>query len=289
MDTKTKRALAALTTRFYAEHAASFASTRRTPWPGWERCVRAVGALGGSPLRVLDVGAGPLRLERMLARELNDRELDLHAVDNCPALAGDAPGDTPAVTWHERDVVSALIDDMDPLGGLPAFDAAACFGLMHHVPGAHERARLLRSLVRALRPGGIAVVSLWRFMDNGQLAAQARGSLERARGDEALPAALRSQLDELAGHGDRLLGWQRAPGAWRYCHSFSDADVTALIDATAADAGLAGRFRSDGRDGRMNEYLVLRRHERMPGCRDGSPLPFVTIAGASQAIGGTSW
>ena len=256
---QTKRALAALTTSFYVEHAASFAATRRASWPGWKRCLELVGSLDAPSLRVLDAGAGTLRFERMLARGLAGRGLELHAVDNCPALAEQAADDAPAVTWHEVDIVSRLLDGADPLPPLPACDVAACFGLMHHVPGARERAKLLRALVRALRPGGIVATSLWRFMDNPGLASHAARDLDRARRDMGLPASLRAQLTALAGHGDRLLGWQGAPGAWRYCHSFSDADVTRLLDAVSDEAALIARFRSDGRDGRLNEYLALRR------------------------------
>ena len=58
--------------------------------------------------------------------------------------------------------------------------------------------------------------------------------------------------------GDFVLGWQDRPGAYRYCHHFSAAEIDRLVDAVP-EARLVARFGADGRTGTLNEYLVLRR------------------------------
>ena len=154
------------------------------------------------------------------------------------------------------DAVEALIDgtlsqQLTALGPKP-FDAAVSFGFAHHVPGFSRRVDLLRSLVAAVRPGGLVAVSLWRFMDDPKLAEKARASTKGALED--LPWLQADCLEA----GDFVLGWQDRPGAYRYCHHFSAAEIDRLVDAVP-EARLVARFGADGRTGTLNEYLVLRR------------------------------
>ena len=74
---------------------------------------------------------------------------------------------------------------------------------------------------------------------------------------EALAALGMSKGD--LGTGDYLLGWQGSPGAWRYCHSFDDAEVDELLSDLGGVARPVARFASDGRSGDLNAYVVLRR------------------------------
>ena len=57
--------------------------------------------------------------------------------------------------------------------------------------------------------------------------------------------------------GDRLLGWRDEPGAYRYCHSFTDGEIDALAASVGHAVTEVARFRADGRDGALNSYLVL--------------------------------
>lgn len=172
--------------------------------------------------------------------------------------------------------------------GEGAHDASVAFGFLHHVPSAQLRAAALEALVASTRSGGVAAVSLWRFLDDPDAArkadaAHARaldelaacGNVMRPRVPARCKAAISGAFPAAAGGGferraaplvdpadfepgDRLLGWQGKPGAYRYCHSFSDADVDALVAVVAGRAELAARFRADGRTGDANEYLVFR-------------------------------
>lgn len=130
----------------------------------------------------------------------------------------------------------------------PPCDLAVSFGFLHHVPLPGWREQVLAALVGKTRPGGFAIVSLWRFLENPDLARKARASHRRALAETGLGPL---------GEGDRLLGWKDVPGAWRYCHSFSDAEIDCLAASVAASAVEVGRFRADGRTGDLNTYLVL--------------------------------
>ena len=287
MDKRTAEQLAQATSRFYAEHAASFSATRARPWAGWYRCadmlVELAGARGGGGgadvkrggagtggrtggeahanggLELLDLACGNLRFERFMHEAHPQTPLSMYAVDGDDALvfdlahAMDAAGE---LSYQHLDIVEALQTERALTGALeaPVCDAAVCFGFMHHVPQFLWRRRLLDALVRGVRPGGLVFVTLWQFADDADRAAKASETTQRAAEELGID-------EEELGEGDYILGWQDAPGAWRYCHHFSDSEIDRLAAEQEANgkAKLAASFSADGKGGRQNRYLVLRR------------------------------
>ena len=265
MDSETAHILCDLNTRFYAENAASFSETRAGGWPGWGRLVEELYGYGcawadtqragtcaaerAETVCVVDAACGNLRFERFLAETLPDVEFAVDAFDNCEALVGEAPA---WVSYHACDIAGALLAGEPALPSACLADLAVSFGFLHHVPMLEARVRLLRELIGAVRPGGFAVVSLWRFADEPHMRKRAYATTAAGLSELGLEAAA---LDA----GDYLVGWQDVPHAFRYCHSFSDDDVDALVRAVAGRASLVERFRADGRTGKLNEYLVFRR------------------------------
>lgn len=232
-------------------------------------------------LSVLDLACGNLRFEAFLAKELADTDLAFHTADDCDALVKGAPwrpdpadgaalGNRVAgsIRWHHQslDVLAALdaegrsggaaLDAEAPDGGpaltealqAPRCDLAVSFGFLHHIPLPRWREEVLAALAAKVRPGGFVIVSLWRFLENPPLARKAEATHEHALAELGLPP-----LDA----GDRLLGWRDEPGAYRYCHSFTDGEIDALAASVGHAATEVARFRADGRDGALNSYLVL--------------------------------
>lgn len=262
MDERFARALIALDNRFYAEHAASFSTTRSAPWKGWEQVLRAVGEAGtldrpadGEPLRLLDVACGNLRFERFCSERLRGRALEMHAIDGCPELAASDPVGpfSASVQLRHVDILGTLLDGGDPLSGIPSADLVACFGFMHHVPSLRLRQALMRRLVDAARPGGAVAISFWQFMDDPRLARKALESRLRAERHPPFPGFDALELEA----GDQLLDWQGDPSAFRYCHHFTESEIDALAASTGSAAREIARFSADGGSGRLNRYLVL--------------------------------
>ncbi len=258
MNLRTAETLTRLTDAFYRAQAASFSSTRKSPWRGWERCARFLVPSApddGAPVRVLDVGCGNLRFERYLAADFPYVPWEIYAVDNCRALLADqALASGAQVHFQELDIMPALLRGAGALERVlqaPPCDAAVCFGVMHHVPTFAARAELLRTLVSGVRAGGTVCVSLWRFMANEGMAQRVRALQPRAREDAGLAAA---DLER----NDYLLGWNAQPGVYRYCHHFDDGEVDRLADAVSDKARVVDRFTADGRSGNLNAYIVLR-------------------------------
>ena len=264
MDLKTADILRKLNNDFYREQAASFAATRQAPWPGWQRCLergRSVFPISTSyadephrtetgktprPLSVFDLGCGNLRFEVFLASKFPDIDFNFFAVDSCDDLLPK----TPVVRYQHLDILEVLHQgqDLGPQLTAPACDLSVTFGIMHHVPLPEHRAEIMTTLVNKTRPGGRIIVSLWQFLRDPVRAKKAQVTHEHALKELGL-----ASLDP----GDFLLGWKDLPGVYRYCHSFSDAEVDALAASVADRAIVVDRFRADGRTGDLNAYLVL--------------------------------
>jgi tRNA (uracil-5-)-methyltransferase TRM9 len=246
MDDTTRDALESLNREFYEKHAASFSATRDHAWPGWKRIASR---LGSTPCRLLDAGCGNGRFARFLA-DAGLGKIDYTGVDSSAALlglAGERLGD-----WTTR---SVRLVELDLLAAPPPareYDAIVLFGVLHHVPGFARRLELLSRLGSHLATGGFLAATLWRF-----------GADARAAGNTVAFAAhpVRVDLAELEA-GDRLLRWRGEEGVVRYCHFVDDEEVRRLLDGTrAAGLRVVDHFRSDGRSGDLNEYLVWSRDD----------------------------
>ena len=99
------------------------------------------------------------------------------------------------------------------------------------------------------RPGGYLIVSLWRFMDDENLARKAQVAHERA-----LKRLGSMQLED----GGFILGWKDNTDAYRYCHSFDDVEIDTLVSSLESRAVPVCRFSSDGRNGSLNSYLIMK-------------------------------
>jgi SAM-dependent methyltransferase len=235
---ETRRRLNAINRSFYEVAANDFDQTRAAPWPGWERLLPHLRL----PLAVLDVGCGNGRFGLFLHDRLHPTasnpltytglDSSLPLLERARAALTDRVGLT--LHLHPHDLTE------QPLH-LPPQDVIALFGVLHHIPGAAERAHLLRSLAAALNPGGLLVLTVWRFLDFPRFRQRII----------PWPEDIQPEPD------DYLLDWRRGPYSLRYCHHTGDAELQALVAAT--NLIQIDTFRADGPQNRANLYLLLRR------------------------------
>lgn len=259
MNTATQLALNRINRRFYAAIAHEWSDKRRWAWPGFERIVRIFcAAIRGAPSRhsasVLDVGCGDGRFAAFIAEHIASGMLP----ERCSYLGIDASlelleraaarGLGEAFRFVQLDCVEASLDR--PLTQR-RFELSVLLGVLHHVPGFEQRARLIGTLAEHLAPGGHLVLTVWRLDEDARFASRVVSFDEYNRVAETA-----IDLDQLE-PGDTLLRWGDRDAPPRYCH-FPDGDeLQRLLDVSGLQ--LCERFRADGHGGRMNEYVVLRR------------------------------
>ena len=190
---------------------------------------------------MLDVGCGNARFGAYLAAWLGGEfsYLGLDASAELLALARQRDDLPPDTTLIEGDLVAGSCDEALP-GGRHSLVAAV--GLLHHVPSFDRRRELVSALGERLEPGGRLAVSVWRF-----------GAFDRFRGKQ-VPFEPLIQATDLE-PGDVLLSFGKEPGAVRYCHFLDEDEIDRLLTATALPC--LDRFCADGREGALNDYLVL--------------------------------
>ena len=268
MNATTVKILCKLNNDFYRNHHASFSATRKTPWPGWKTCLDVLRNVCADDWRdfcrnltVFDLACGNLRFEKYIASELSKEFPDIKprffAIDNCDGMVSR----TPDLSYQSLDVLDTLQQGFDINAQLtaPLCDIAVSFGFMHHVPSRELRQKVLLSLIRQTRRGGFVFVSFWQFQNDRVMTDRARVVHERALKELNLLDLDGNDLDgnELDDN-DYLLGWENTPGVYRYCHSFTNAEIDQLLASVADKANLVSRFVSDGRTSNLNAYLVLK-------------------------------
>ncbi len=237
MQIQTARRLAQLNYEFYQTFAGEFAEARHVLQPGIRRAMQGLPAAR----TLLDLGCGDGRAAQALADlgwagdylglDASERMLDRARARHLGAVqAAFAQADLTSATWAAR---------------LPRqqFDAVVLFALLHHIPKAQWRARLLRQAAGLLARGGRMVISTWQFLEIAELR-------EKITGWEA--AGLRASAVEA---GDYLLDWQRGGAGLRYVAALNEAALRGL--AEAAGLRVMETYRSDGRTRRLSLYAVL--------------------------------
>ncbi len=241
MDAKTRTALADLNRAFYARFAGDFARTRQSWPPGFQGILPYL----ASSFNVLDLGCGNGRLLLFLAEQgWRGRYLGVDSSDSLLAIARARARALAGIEAEFR-----LGDLLVP--GWPAVlagfspDAAAALAVLHHIPGADDRAAFVAATGRILPPGGHLVLSTWQFLSSPRLRSHIL----------PWPAAGLSAAD--VDPGDYLLSWGQGAAGRRYCAAIGEAEISLL----AAQAGLdvVSTFRADGHEGNLNLYAILRR------------------------------
>ena len=226
--------LLTLNRTFYEKVAKPFSETRAQPQPGFRLLLDY---LPQSKVRLLDVGCGQGRLGQYL-RERNRLEQYV-GVDFSPSLLEEAKENVEGI-FLLRDLTKP-----DSLKGLAPFNVIASLAVLQHIPGRSNRISLLEEMRKHLLPGGHIFLSTWQFLDSERQRRKIR--------DWGLVDLSPDEVDE----NDYLLTWNRGGSALRYVSFIDEAEMTAL--AIAAGLEIVKGYRSDGREGNLNLYTILRR------------------------------
>jgi tRNA (uracil-5-)-methyltransferase TRM9 len=224
--------LLALNRAFYARFAEAFVESRARPQQGFHRLVEYL----PKPCdRLLDVGCGDGRLGRFLiARRAMDAYVGVDFSEEMLAAA-----DTTIGQFLMRDLSQA--GSLDSLG---EFEAVTCLSTLQHIPGRTNRQRLVAEMAIHLAPGGRLVMSNWQFTTSRRQ--------RKKVADWSTVGLTREDVEP----GDYLLTWQRDGRGYRYVCLIDPTETADL--AESAGLTIVDQFRSDGREGNLNLYTVLR-------------------------------
>ncbi len=234
MDPAVVKQLNELNRAFYEQFAASFTASRAPTEPGLQRAL--------SPVRpgdrFLDLGCGPGRVVWMLPPGCHYVGGDFST--SLLARAREKTASAPVTTRFVQ--LDLLSEDYAALGR--EFDWILLRAVLHHIPGAAHRRRIVTQAAQLLAPRGRLILANWQFLNIPRL---------RKRVQPWETIHLTPQDVE---PGDYLLDWRRDGYGLRYVHLINEAETRAL--AEAAGLRIGSLFRADGHTNDLTLYAVLR-------------------------------
>lgn len=250
MKEETIRQLLLINHRFYQSFGSAFSETRRRLQPGVERILADFLHEGDW----LDLGCGNGVLGQRLANQ--------GALGSYLGLDFSAPFLEEAALAASRlaphpgfnlNYAKADLLDEQWSAALPndKFDVVLAFAALHHLPGAKNRARVLKQVAPLLKSGGVFIHSEWQFQNSPKLMARVQ--------DWTIAGLSAADVEP----GDTLLDWRHRPGipptetGLRYVHLFSREELRALALETGFE--ISEEFSSDGASGDLALYQVWKK------------------------------
>jgi tRNA (uracil-5-)-methyltransferase TRM9 len=230
--------LLSLNRLFYQTFGREFSSTRQRLQPG---VLRILDTLSGSESQLdLGCGNGELARERMRRGQCGPYT----GLDFSPSLLEVARRgweDAPA-TFIRADLASPDWDKRMVMPVQQVFDLVTAFAVLHHIPGVTLRLSILEKIHALLQPGGQFIHSEWQFLNSDKLKGRLQPWREIGLSDQDVEP------------GDYLLDWRSGGRGLRYVHSFDEAELTALAEASRFR--ICSGFLSDGENGLLGLYQV---------------------------------
>jgi tRNA (uracil-5-)-methyltransferase TRM9 len=259
MNQKTASKLLEINRKFYEDFGKAFAKTRLRLQPGVKRIVGELPAIG----KWLDIGCGNGTLAAAMA---SGGKSGLYVgIDFSPALLDEALKSTADLKESQLSMrfylfdlgqenwVDVLNEKLVKDGLMEAgekFSNILAFAVLHHIPGAENREKILRQARGFLPVDGLFVHSEWQLDKSRRLMAR------------RLPWDTIGLESDAVEEGDTLIDWRYAlPGqeervGIRYVHVFSTKELSDL--AGRSGFAIDEEFESDGKGGKLGLYQKWR-------------------------------
>ncbi|MBP7842567.1 class I SAM-dependent methyltransferase [Candidatus Woesebacteria bacterium] len=253
MNQNTINQLNQINTDFYKTVATDFDESRQYFWYGWEKIPPLLDAF--QDIRVADIGCGNGRFGQFLLEKCPQLKLSYTGIDANQTLLDFAQetlqGKIPALHLQQTDIVSALQKDEDFLQN-QEFQLVTSFGVFHHIPTYELRLKLLKYLLSKVTKDGFLIISFWQFTSFERF--QKKVVKEQDTNAQELLNQYDLNLTNLE-KNDFILDWNRGHNALRYCHFTDETEQKRLV--TEAQAELVKTYFADGKEGNVNQYVIL--------------------------------
>jgi SAM-dependent methyltransferase len=232
MDKNHREKIIAEIAEFYKNHAEEFSKTRRNPWQGWQTVLTTIKEqfVEKDELSILDLGCGNGRFYAYLKENLG-KDLQYTGIDNNDFMMIEAIMKYPQARFISLDV----LQEIEKVEG--RYDLVAAFGLTHHLPGQEFRLNWFKNVLDKVAPDGLVVFTFWNLQTDKRFE-----KAEKADG-----------LEE----NDYYYGWGDSEDK-RYVHIYDESEIKRLA-GIFTDKGfkLLKTYDADGKNGKMNTYLIL--------------------------------
>ncbi len=253
MDQNIINQLNQINTDFYNTVATEFDESRQYFWYGWEKIPPLLDRF--QDIRVADIGCGNGRFGQFLLERCPQLKISYTGIDANQTLLDFAQetlqGKIPALHLQQTDIVTELQNDVDFLQN-QEFQLVTSFGVFHHIPSYELRLKLLKYLLSKVTKDGFLVISFWQFMNFDRF--QKKVIHEQNSQTQELLKKYGLNFTDLE-NNDYILDWNRGQTALRYCHFTDETEQNKLI--TEAQAQLVKTYFADGKEGTVNQYVVL--------------------------------
>ncbi len=249
MTEKTLQQLLQLNKDFYSKNAESFSSTRQYYWRGWEKAWKEILKINPHPKQILDAGCGNGRFLDFL----QDRHssFDYLGIDNSLELIQTREsGKQEKIAMNsnllkDNSINFQVVDLSRNFVLSKKFDLITTIAVFHHIPTRQLRLNLLNNLQKSLTKNGVLLITFWEFLDDSSL------------NKKIIPWEKINLKSEDVEEHDYLLDWKGDSNNLRYCHYFSLSEKEWLVKNSQTK--LVTSFRSDGRNGELNTYFLLKK------------------------------
>jgi tRNA (uracil-5-)-methyltransferase TRM9 len=225
---------------FYDKNANSWHHSRQSGWVGWEKIwAEFRGINNAENIEVLDMACGNGRYLKFLidkvTSEKSPSQINYTGVDISGKLLGIAQKSVKPLAsksiksrFLKRDIIK-YADNLDR-----KYDLICLFGITHHLL-IEDLKTLIDKLASALTKDGVIVMSYWQPETTNILA-----------------------KSETLSSREYILGWgpDKEKTSKRYVRTYTNEDKMTVIDG--ANLKLVSQFQSDGRNGKLNMYQILR-------------------------------
>jgi len=227
MDSEYAKYLLEKTCQDYNLIADEFSVTRQEIWPELAFLVEDYLTEGE---KVLDLGCGNGRWFKLFQK----KKIDYVGVDFSEELIKVAKRNYPQAKFQTADILKLPFPDN-------CFDKIYSIAVLHHIPSEELRLKSLKEAKRVLKPGGILILTTWKFHDKKELSLLFKYTILKLIG--------KSNLD----FKDVLEPWGKK--IKRYYHCFSKKELTGLVKKAGFKIKKSGIIKNK-RGNRQNIYLI---------------------------------
>lgn len=208
------------------------------------------------------MAAGNLRFEKHLNNQLAISPVYspfyVTALDNCLSLQTDNTAFScfKKFNFVEIDIITTLLSDatlsetLIQTGETPEFNAITSFGFIHHIPSFNLRLKFIEQLIELTKPENYIILSFWQFLKDQRIGNKAKDNQDILLSRLNLPP-----LED----DDYILGWKNEENLYRYCHNFTEVEITELINRLKDKITVENIFEADGKNGTLNKYVILKK------------------------------